>query len=652
MIKFHDLSFDEKGFLSYMTHEGKQFFKNSPLWKVTCTDCEYTINDMDSFTHKSREDYIELMWKSEKIAVTVCIYYEEKYEFNISVKTVEDGVENVVFPIFDDVNSIANDDKNAYLLMPYQNGWLVKSPISTILEYDKDFPFWLGRFNHSYENEYPAGYSFQFFSYYDEDTFGCYFATEDEETFIKTMGVYQDGKSGLRYAVTNYPENARKTLQYVSPYNFVLTFFKGDWQDSADIYRTWTLGTNLVSKKLSEKALNPMLTNTDLWRINHTDFKLGMRTTEYLETCKVFKEKTDASLSLHWYGWNMGEHDVNYPEYISRERKAEGWEPLLTDWVEKIHENDIKVIPYVNARLWDSDRIAWKESTAIDSAIKDKNMNLLIEPWKKGLKPMCPTTMLWNGVVSDFSQYMQNHNFDGLYVDQVGSYNSTLCFDETHSHPTGGGTWWKDSYTQMMKNLRKKSGKGRLFTTESCCDAYLDVFDLFLVLDNTVTADLFFKCMSNDACEPVPLFSVLYSDYGQLYGSCARFSDSMNVFEFNYIRNILWGFMPTVEGGDLETVTNPDKQKYFDIIKTGVDFYKENKDLLTFGRLKRVLPADCEKVELDYEWGSKLYYESIIATLWEKDGEEYILLYNLSDKEQNYNGKNIPSHSFLKTKGE
>ena len=53
------------------------------------------------------------------------------------------------------------------------------------------------------------------------------------------------------------------------------------------------------------------------------------------------------------------------------------------------------------------------------------------------------------------SQYIQNHNFDGLYVDQVGSYNSTLCFDETHSHPNGAGTWWKNDYSQMIKNLRK-----------------------------------------------------------------------------------------------------------------------------------------------------------------------------------------------------
>ena len=649
MINFNELFFNEDGYLLYAEHQGKRFFANSPLWEVKCNDAVYTIRDMTEFSYIDHGHYMELFWNNDKTEVSVCIFLDKKYEFNISVKTADDAIEKVVFPIFNDVNSISNSDENAFLLLPYQNGWLVKSPVATILDYKGLFPFWLGRGGGFYENEYPAGYSFQFASYYDPDTFGCYFATEDGEAYIKTFGVYPDGNGGMRFSAVNYPENARITTEYVQQYNFVMTFFEGDWQDSAEIYRKWGENQKWANKKLSEKEINSVITNTDLWRINHTNYRLGMRTDEYLETSKILKEKAEGKLSLHWYGWNMGEHDVNYPEYISRERKKEGWEDKLTSWIEKIHENGISVIPYVNARLWDSSSISWEESNAVKSAVKDECGNLLNEPWKKGvLKPMCPSTVLWDKTASDFSQYITNHNFDGLYVDQVGSYNAVLCFDKSHPHPAGGGSWWKDTYTQLMRNMRMKSGKGKLFTTESCCEAYLDVFDLLLVLDTTVTASLFFKCMNNETAEPVPLFNIIYGDYGQLYGSCARFSDHISVFEFNYIRNILWGFMPTVEGGDMEEVTNPNAEKFLDVMHEGVRFFKENKDLLIFGRLKRVLTTSTEKHELDFG-EEKLYYESVIATRWEdRCGKEFTLAYNLSDNEQYFMGSTIPPHSFIK----
>ena len=638
--------------LSYAIYNDKRFFANSPLWKIKCNKNEYTIKDMESFSHTEYDNYIELKWSNKEVSVIVCVFYDDKYEFNIAVTASNDTIDNVVFPIFDDVNSISQNDETAYMLLPYQNGWLIKNPISTILEYKGEIPFWLGRAANYYENEYPAAYSFQFFSYYDENTFGCYFATEDSEAYIKTFGIYSDEKAGLRFATTNYPENMNKTMEYVQPYNFVMSFFNGDWQDSVDIYRKWAINQKWVGKKLIEKGINEKILKSDLWRINHTDYALGTRTKEYLDSCNTLKEKVKANISLHWYGWNMGQHDVNYPEYISRERKSEGWENELTSWIDEIHNSGFNVIPYVNARLWDSTGKLWDERNAKKSAIKDKEQQPLYEPWKgDALKPMCPSSVLWNQTVSDFSQYIQNHNFDGLYVDQVGSYNSTLCFDETHSHPHGGGSWWKHDYTQMMKNLRKKSGKGKIFTTESCCEAYMDVFDLLLVLDTTVAPFLAFKYMNNYNSEPVPLFNMIYGDYGQLYGSCARFSDNIDIFEFNFIRNIIWGLIPTVEGGNMDTLTDETKQPYFEIVKRGIDFYKENKALLTYGRIKKVLSTNCKPIELDFG-EIKLDYDTIILTLWENhEGEEFILAYNVSDQEQILDtGEKVEGHTFLKIK--
>ena len=109
MIIFKDLCFDEHGMLSYAIHNGKRFFTNSPLWKINCNNNEYTIKDMESFTYSEYDNYIELKWSSSEVNIIVSVFYEDKYEFNIAVKSLNSEIENVVFPIFDDVNSISQD---------------------------------------------------------------------------------------------------------------------------------------------------------------------------------------------------------------------------------------------------------------------------------------------------------------------------------------------------------------------------------------------------------------------------------------------------------------------------------------------------------------------------------------------------------------
>lgn len=649
MVNFKDLYFSDNGMISYCIHNNRKIFNNSSLWKIICSDSTYTIESMNSFTYTKSNNYIDLKWESSELIVTVTILYTDKYEFNISVKSNSKNIDRIMFPVLDNVNSLGADEES-YMLLPRQCGWVIKNPLETICGYKKEFPFWLGRGKGYYEAEYPCSCSFQFLSYYCENTFGCYFATEDSEAYIKTFGLYDDGKSGLSFAVINYPENMGVTSEYVQPYNFVLDFFKGDWQESADMYRKWAIQQKWVGKRLTDREINEHIFKTDFWRINHENYRLGTRTDEYLKTCIMLRDILGAEIGLHWYGWNMGEHDVNYPEYISRERVAEGWNAKLKNWVRKFHEEGFCVVPYVNGRLWDVTSKSWYECSAEIDAIKDREQQLLYEPWKgDALKPMCPSSVLWNEKVSGFSEYVNEFNFDGLYVDQVAAFNATLCFDKKHPHPHGGGTWWKNAYTQMIRMLRKKSCGSKIFTSESCCEAYMDVFDMFLVLTTMVAPYFSFKCLNNYNADPVPLFNMVYGDYSQLYGSTARFSDQINVFEFNFIRNILWGFMPTVEGGDMEQLTDEKALPYISIIKNGVDFYKENKALLTFGRIKRVLCEECN--ELVFDFGEvKLKYPSVISVLWEDtDGELFKLVYNADDSEQILSdGEKVKAHSFLK----
>lgn len=104
------------------------------------------------------------------------------------------------------------------------------------------------------------------------------------------------------------------------------------------------------------------------------------------------------------------------------------------------------------------------------------------EPWNPETVhcPMCPATGQWREKVVGFgSNYVYKLGFDGLYIDQVASFNATLCYEKNHGHPVGGGTWWADSYQQMVRQLRNKINKGCILTSESCCKVYCGVLTFF-----------------------------------------------------------------------------------------------------------------------------------------------------------------------------
>ena len=72
--------------------------------------------------------------------------------------TDQTPVEQVLFPVFEGLTF----EQEEYLLLPYQNGTLLKNPVENLFQKNVEVPFWLGRGRGGYINEYPAGFSYQF----------------------------------------------------------------------------------------------------------------------------------------------------------------------------------------------------------------------------------------------------------------------------------------------------------------------------------------------------------------------------------------------------------------------------------------------------------------------------------------------------------
>lgn len=647
----------QKGFLEEIRYGNKTVKLHSKLWSIQTQDGEIGISDMSGFRFERYADSIKLYWQSDAalVAVTVRCGADEKLRMNIRAEVFGDVVRRVKFPILEGLR-FSNDN---YLLIPYQNGHLMKNPVDVFLCKGAEVPFWMGEGTGAFSSNYPAGMSFQFSSFYSTSDFGYYLATEDGDAYIKTFTFrYNKALHAMDYILTNYPENMGKTSSYCMPYDFVLKLFDGDWQDAAQVYRTWAIKQKWCKEKLSERKLPKNLIKTDLWRINHMNYALGTRTQEYFDTAKKLRDTLNCNLAQHWYGWNMSRHDMDYPEYIRADRRAEGWPAELRKWTKKFSEEGIVKIPYLNARLCEKKTKTWEE--AFPSSVKDENGNLPNEPWCEDegfeLKAMCPTTAMWQNKVEDLCrEYVHDAGFDGVYLDQIASFNAALCFDESHPHPLGGGTWWNDAYHVMIQNARDIVGEEGIITTESCCETYIGMFDLFLILDTCFQNTGWNYLSEGGDTVSVPLFSMIYGDYALSYGSNCRFTDRLDRFAYNFIRNLLWGILPCVEGGEMAELEDPSAADKLAVLKKAVDFYKAHKDVFLYGRLCGIPDCACESLQLDWEIEEVGTYvdtfPAICASVWEtREGKKLIFAYNYSEKESviEWNGKrlSVPAKSF------
>jgi len=276
----------ENGMLKVITFKNHVLKMDSLIWRLEVKNNngdinEVTIHNNMAFLHNPSCNGVNLCWQNNDYRIMVTLDEEDsKLKWTISVDSLvkENGIYKVIFPILGEIKAISEGGTNDFLILPWQSGWLLRNPINTFFNNNDNLPFWAGRGGHKYENEYPAAYSYQFTAYYSPDRYGLYFCTEDGEAYIKTMGYYSRPGGGFDFAVTNCPENMGSTCEYRMPYKFAFQIFEGDWQNAAALYRKWAIQQKWCMERLADTKLPENLLRTDLWRINHTNYKLGTRT--------------------------------------------------------------------------------------------------------------------------------------------------------------------------------------------------------------------------------------------------------------------------------------------------------------------------------------------------------------------------------------
>ncbi len=344
---------------------------------------------------------------------------------------------------------------------------------------------------------YPSGWSsMQYLAVYDPAG-GLYLAAEDPAASTKeTFGRGPDGQGTVAYGVEwPLPDMIVPGNDWNQPGEGALELFRGDWYDAAQVYRRWAEAkAQWWPARAKAKQVPQRFRDNAVWVC---DGATPYEPNNTVARTLAFARFMGVPTAIHWYNWHQIPFDTEYPHYDPpKARMAEG--------VKELQRGGVAVMPYINARLWDSwlddfKQEAHRYATCDEQgkpyleiygskrSVKVKVKNATGEEERTEQQPvalaaMCPVTPYWQDKVRSIVLWLQNEvGVDGVYMDQVAAASPRLCMNKAHGHPLGGGDWWcTQGYWPLLAKLRGAMKSDKFITTECNSEPFMQYYDGYL----------------------------------------------------------------------------------------------------------------------------------------------------------------------------
>ncbi len=508
----------------------------------------------------NNENELRMIWEefklpyatSLKVIVTVALSSDEPLTYwSIAIEKLgEMHVEKVRFPEFQGITKQAEER----LAIPLWMGQITKIPRKLITGSENP--------SRRLEWPYPGAMSLQCLAFYRENGPGLYLSCDDTAAFRKAFAFWGDSTGRVNYEMIHYPENELKPqTSYAPSYRAIVGTFSGDWITASERYRTW--GTKqpwAVRSRLNRGAVPDWLLKTSLWVWNRG------KSDAVLVPAEDIQKQLKLPVSVFWHWWHGCSYDAGFPEYLP---PREGTEPFKLA-LSTAHETEMHAIVYMNQRLWGMTTKSWTEKGAERFAVKGLDGKVKPEIYntytQQPCATMCMATPFWRNTYAGIAEEaVKDLNVDGIYMDQACS--SLLCYDPTHGHPLGGGTFWMNGFRLLSTDIRERTQnvKNALLAGEGAGEAWLPYLDLMLTLQ--VSKERYAR--PNDGWEVIPFFQSVYHAYGVTYGNYSSLivppydelwppeyapKDPLKLldrkfatqFYLEQARTVVWGNQPTI----------------------------------------------------------------------------------------------------------
>lgn len=401
-------------------------------------------------------------------------------------------------------------------------------------------------------------------------------------TVVENAGLVGEAAEGPKFAVT-------------------IAALKGDWWATAKYYRDWAMQQDWVKRgPVKNRADFPKsLVDTDLlFRMNEPD-ELGMSNT-VIRLKKVFP---DQKLTVHWYCWTAVPYCTCFPEFFPCKDKVKSV-------VRFAKKQGVRLIPYVDPRLWDTELVSW-EYAKHDACLKADGKYDIENYWPNHpLAVMCPTTPIFEHAAVKMTEDAIRTNtvacgvgcgFDGVYHDQAACSRGIECWAKNHDHPKGGGTWWADGYRKAFRRIHDYAAKeGAMVLSEGTGDMIQDSVDGYLKASGVRE-------------DEVPFYPAVYAGYAFYFGNYESLMDKIEMFRAYQMRDFTCGVI--LGWLDRWNVSFDQFKPQQDVLRMCARVRRQAEDFMIYGTLE-------DTVRFIGEVPS---YTGIMETIWHKYDYHYTL---------------------------
>ncbi|MGE5531780.1 MAG: DUF6259 domain-containing protein, partial [Bacteroidota bacterium] len=340
---------------------------------------------------------------------------------------------------------------------------------------------------------------------------------------------------------------------------------------------------------------------------------------------KAFAEAMGTPTALHWYNWHVIPFDNQYPHYFPTK-------PGFREGVADLQRAGVRVMPYINGRLWDEDTDDFR-AEAYKYATKKANGEWYVETYGSGRKlvPMCTGPAFWQDKVNEIvMKLVGEEGVDAVYIDQVAAAKAVLCYDKSHGHPLAGGHWWVDGYWKMLGKMQKDIAKvspDKALTTESNAEPYAKYFDAYLM------------CNSNSDYE-LPLFPAVYGGKILMFGTYMNKADWDDLTLMALRQGKLFAFGTQLWWSDPGVVKNEKATKWLrDVahLRQQVNEFFVHGQMAAPPKFAERIPMMTSGWRLFSPSATELHTPELWATTWRlENGQLLIPLVNLPKEERTY----------------
>lgn len=474
---------------------------------------------------------------------------------------------------------------------------------------------------------------------------GLYYAIEDPEPYAKRVKLHKhfSGRGSMAIALLGVNAGiAGNSLQLTG--RAVWRLYDGDWYNTALFYREWVRAHATWMPKLNEKGRRAdqpdWIYDIGLWTMATPTAE---PTDAWADAAVALQERTGVPVTVHLYNWHKIPFDTCYPHYFPVKEST----PL---GIAKLHRAGIRVMPYINGRLWDTDDDQTVLYTGEEPTRTFKNYgyrsattnwhNEIIKETYGARHPdgtlvrlngACLTQPSWHAVVRELCDRMYKEvGVDGVYLDQMSGSGFGLCCNPEHGHPIGiGGKWWMEGCNAMMEQVREVTPEYGFYTSEENAEVFA----------NLLQGQLVWHWSSGSL---LPIYSIVYSDIIALFGRNYPTARPMTKWDRWYHRIT---FAESLTFGDqLAWNTNflktpGQKQEDLDFYYKAIAMRYKHRDYFQHGLLLHPPVIACDEPEIvvqqttDYN-ASALHGGPIAASMWrhEYDGSMLLTAVNITDK--------------------